>query len=97
MGAKDGSRVNTKPAYLLAGVTAVRLLATVSSFVSLHVVLLDESHVTLVTAKRLLSYIGKKEMEMLRLVQVNISVSTAPGAGTHHCGSSRASAADTSG
>lgn len=41
--------------YLLAGVAAIWLLATVCPLVSLHVVLLDKTHVTLVTAKRLLS------------------------------------------
>lgn len=42
-------------AYLLAGIAAIWLLATVCPFVSLHMVLLDKTHVTLVTAKRLLS------------------------------------------
>lgn len=41
--------------YLLAGIAAIWLLAAVSPFVSLHMVLLDKAHVTLVTAKRLLS------------------------------------------
>lgn len=41
--------------YLLAGVTLIWLFSTVGSFVSLHVVFLDEAHVALVTAKRLLS------------------------------------------
>lgn len=39
--------------YLLAGIAAIWLLATVSPFVPLHVILLDKAHVTLVTAERL--------------------------------------------
>lgn len=42
-------------AYLLAGLTSVRLLSAVCPLVPLHVVLLNESHVTLVTAEWLLS------------------------------------------
>lgn len=41
--------------YLLTCIAAIWLLATVCPFVSLHMVLLDKAHVTLVTAKRLLS------------------------------------------
>lgn len=41
-------------AYLLAGIASIWLLATVCPFVPLHMVLLDEAHVTLVTAKRFL-------------------------------------------
>lgn len=40
---------------MLAGIAAIGLLATVCPFVSFHVVLLDKTHVTLVTAERLLS------------------------------------------
>lgn len=39
----------------------------------------------------------KKGMKMLRLLHVNIPASTVPRSDTHHCGSSRAAAADTSG
>lgn len=54
--------------YLLAGVTLVWLFSTVCSFMSLHVVFLNEAHVALVTAKRLLSYTQneKGEEEMIR-------------------------------
>lgn len=48
-------------AYLLAGITTIWLLATVCPFVSLHMILLDKTHVTLVTTKRLLSWKGKVE------------------------------------
>lgn len=42
-------------AYLLAGIASIWLLATVCPFVSLHMVLLYKTHVTLITAERLLS------------------------------------------
>lgn len=47
--------------YLLAGLTPVRLLSAVRPLVPLHVVLLDEAHVALVAAERLLSYVDKTE------------------------------------
>lgn len=40
---------------LLAGLTSVRLFSAVRPLVPLHVVLLNETHVTLVTAEWLLS------------------------------------------
>ena len=42
--------------YLLAGLASVRLLSAVSPLVTLHVVLLDEPHVTLITTEWLLSW-----------------------------------------
>lgn len=47
--------------YLVAIVTLVRLLSAVCPLVSLHVILLDELHTTLITAKRLLPYHRNKE------------------------------------
>lgn len=91
MGLKD-----QQVAYLLAGIAAIWLLATVCPFVSLHMVLLDKTHVTLVTAKRLLSW-EKAGTSMLGLVACTHSkrfrYTIYPSAETHHCGSSHAAGA----
>ena len=70
LGTRDGSSKTLTPrlrvcmciahircgVYLLAGLASVRLLSAVSPLVPLHVVLLDKSHVALVTTEWLLSW-----------------------------------------
>jgi len=96
-------------AYLLAGIAAIRLLAAVCPFVSLHMVLLDKAHVTLVTAERLFPW-KRQQIQFQSLCHSNKDYrmnryswrgihsksKTHPTAHTHRCGSSHAAGAGTS-
>lgn len=75
-------------AYLLAGIAAIWLLATVCPFVSLHVVFLDETHVTLVAAKRFLSCKSCKT-QLIELFIKLLHYTSYRCAATYRCESSR--------